>query len=92
MPIDGGVRLFERGEHWLDAMQMIYNWRLCETPKACPLIYDRSWCYQGRGAGTLLVVTAAAAAWIASGADEPTGWIKAWDGRRRKGLDDDDYE
>lgn len=90
--IDGGVRLFDKGDHWIDAMAMLYNWRLVETPKNCPLLIDRWWCYQGRSRLALMALTLAAMEWIKDDAAEPQGWIKAWDGRRGEDLTGNDYE
>lgn len=74
--IDGGYRLGETETHYLDAMKMIFNWRLCMTPKDCPLTIDRSWCYRGTGSLTLLAIHAAVRLWALDGGDEPIGWIK----------------
>ena len=46
---DGGWRVKETDTHWIDVIPMIYNWRVTTTPKSCPMVYDRGWCYQGTG-------------------------------------------
>jgi hypothetical protein len=74
--IDGGFRVKETDTHHLDVLAMLFNWRLCTTPKSCPLVYDRSWCYAGRGVDSLLAAVAAAAAWDGSDDTEPVGWNK----------------
>jgi hypothetical protein len=76
-PIDGGFRLGETETHYIDAVIMIYNWRLAMTPKASPLTYDRGWCYPGNSAVALLALRAAVVLWQREGGDEPIGWIKA---------------
>jgi hypothetical protein len=74
--IDGGFRIAETETHYLDVIQMLYNWRLCETPKSCPLSYDRSWCYAGNGLDGLLTAVIAAIAWGRNPDAEPVGWIR----------------
>lgn len=75
--VDGGYRLAETDTHYIDAIQMLYNWRMCMTPKSCPLTYERGWCYPGRNIMTLLTIRAAVLLWDRQGGDEPIGWIKS---------------
>jgi hypothetical protein len=78
IPIDGGYRVGETATHYLDAIKMLYSWRLCETPKACPLVCDRYWCYAYAGSEpqALLAVIAAVRAWNGAQDTEPDGWNK----------------
>ena len=72
----GAWRVKETATHWVEVVPMIYNWRVCRTPKSAPLTYDRGWCYQGTGPQTF--TTAVLAAWVWDGADdtEPAGYFK----------------
>ena len=74
---DYGVwRVKETATHYIDVMPMIYNWRLVTTPKACELVIDRGWCYQGTGPETFTAVVLAAWAWDGSDETEPAGYFK----------------
>jgi hypothetical protein len=72
----GGWRVKETGAHWIDVMPMIYNWRIVTTPKSCPLVYDRGWCYQGTGPAAFTAAVLAAWAWDGSDETEPPGYLK----------------
>jgi hypothetical protein len=74
--IEGGYRVAETPTHYLDVMKMLFSWRLCETPKSCPLVYDRYWCYRGGDIQALLAAVAAARAWDGAQDTEPAGWNK----------------
>lgn len=71
--IDGGFRLKETETHWIDVIEMIYSWRVVRTPKDCPDVYDRGYCYFGfkedRTKQTAMLI-AVAAAWEWDGADD----------------------
>jgi hypothetical protein len=47
--IDGGFRVKETAGSFIDVTRQLYNWRVCRTPKAMPMTYDRAWCYAGTG-------------------------------------------
>lgn len=70
--IDGGWRVKETPNHYIDIVQMAYSWRLCETPKSCELVYDRYW-YAGRGPRAFEVAASAALARDGSPDTEPAG-------------------
>jgi len=72
----GAWRVKETATHWVDVVPMIYNWRVCTTPKSCPLVYDRGWCYQGTDAATFVAAVLAAWAWDGSDETEPAGYLK----------------
>lgn len=74
--IDGGYRVAETDTHYIDVMRMLFNWRIAEVPKSCPMTIDRFWCYAGTGPGTLLSAVVAAQLWPLSGNPEPAGWNK----------------
>ncbi len=74
--IDGGYRVKETPDHYIDVLQMIYNWRVVTTPKSCPLVIDRGWCYQGQGLAGFVPAVLAALAWDGSDATEPPGYFK----------------
>lgn len=85
--IDGGFRLklSDDGRHFIDVLEMIYNWRICETPVRSPLEIDRAWCYFAGEKGTKADAfrRAVRAAWLWDGApdSEPEGYDKrvgAW--------------
>lgn len=74
--IDGGYRIKETATHYIDVMEMIFNWRIVTTPIACPMVYDRGWCYQGIGLAGFLPAALAALAWDGSDDTEPAGYFK----------------
>lgn len=55
---------------------MLYNWRIVTTPKSCPMVIDRGWCYQGRHLDGFLPAVLAAMAWDGSDETEPAGYFK----------------
>ncbi len=73
---DGSFRVKETATHYIDVVPMIYNWRLCRTPKDRPMTYDRGWCYRGTGLSTFLKAIGEAMAWDGADDTEPAGWIK----------------
>lgn len=75
-PILGGWRVAETDTHYIDVMQMLFNFRITSTPRDSPFTYDGGWCYVGRGRQTLLRAHAAACAWALEGGPEPKGWNK----------------
>lgn len=80
-----GWRVKETATHYIDVVQMIYNWRIVTTPKDSPESYDRGWCFEGRDVLPPLI---AALAWDPETEPEPTGWVKeVHTGRRRPGGD-----
>lgn len=88
---DGGYRVKETGTHYVDVCPMIYNWRICLTPKIDPDTYDRGYCYNGRDPVSALL---AAMEWDPDTEPEPKGWVKAIDGtfrRRPDGTPESEY-
>jgi len=81
-PILGGYRLWTIDRCHIDAIKMLFNWRLCET-EFDEMTYARHWCYYDNGPHGLTLLCGNALAWQARGFEgEPEGWIKAYDGRR----------
>lgn len=76
VPIDGGFRVKQTETHWIDVLEMLFNWRVVRTPKARPLTWDRGWHYAGGGLDGLLRAVAAAVLWDGADDTEPEGWIK----------------
>jgi hypothetical protein len=78
IPIDGGWRVKTNvaGTHYIDVLAMMFNFRIVETPVDCPLVYDRYWCYEGRGAGSFVRTVLAAQTWDGAPDTEPEGWNK----------------
>ena len=74
VPIDGGVRVKETATHYIDVMEQLYNWRIVLTPKSCPLVWDRGWCYSGKD--SFIPAVLAAYAWDGHPDSEPAGWNK----------------
>jgi len=74
--IEGGYRIKETATHYIDIVRMLFNWRLCLTPKASPLTYDRSWCYAGTSDQSFMAAALAALAWDGADDTEPEGWNK----------------
>jgi hypothetical protein len=74
--IDGGYRVKETGTHYIDVLEMFFNWRVVTTPKSCELVWDRGWCYQGTGLAGFLPAVLAALAWDGDGSTEPPGYFK----------------
>lgn len=56
-------------------LPMMFNDRLAVGQASLPW-YDRFWCYPKGGE-----LQMAAKRWLASGGEEPDGWIKSYDGR-----------
>lgn len=75
-PTDGGYRVKETATHYVDVTRMIYNWRVCRTPKDFPETYDRGWCYAGTGPTSFTAAVLAAMAWDGADDTEPAGWNK----------------
>lgn len=73
---EGGYRIKETATHYIDVMPMLYNWRITTVPIACPMTYDRGWCYQGTGIGGFVPAVLAAIAWDGSDDTEPPGYFK----------------
>lgn len=69
--IDGGWRIAETETHWVDLLKMIYNARIALTPKSCPLVIDRAWCYRNTTEAMLAV-----GVWDPETDEAPTWWIK----------------
>jgi hypothetical protein len=74
--IDGGYRVKETGEHWVDVLRMFFSWRIVTTPKDCPEGYDRHWCYAGTSLLALIGTVGAAVDWDGANGTEPAGWNK----------------
>lgn len=77
-PIEGGFRVKTSadGRHYIDLLEMLFNWRIVTTPVACPVVVDRGWCYFGRDAYTFLKAVKAAQDWDGSDDTEPAGYDK----------------
>ena len=78
------VRVKTVGEHHIELIPMLYNWRLHTIRvDAHPMDWSvRYWCYQGRDQAAFVAAVLAALAWDGADDTEPAGWIKSWDGRR----------
>lgn len=74
--VDGLFRVKEVGRYYLDVCPMALNYRLCTTLIDLPGIYDRHWCYVGRGRPAWMAAVLAAAMWDGSDDTEPLGWNK----------------
>lgn len=71
-----GYRIKETETHYIDVIQMIFNWRVIAVPKSMPQVIDRGWCYQGTGLDGFLPAALAAIAWDGSEYTEPPGYFK----------------
>jgi len=74
--IDGGFRVKETPDHWVDVVRMIYNWRVARTPKDAPMTHDRHWCFAGTGWKSLAIAVLAATEWDGGDFTDPPGWNK----------------
>lgn len=74
--IEGGWRVKETPTHFIDVLEMIWNYRIVTTPKSCELVWDRGWCYQGKDFAAFMTVVLAAQAWDGSDETEPEGYFK----------------
>jgi hypothetical protein len=72
--IDGGLRVGETDTHYIDVLKMMFNFRVVNTRKDQPGLYDSGFCYFGTDVQSLLRAVAAGVAWAESGAEEPPGW------------------
>lgn len=75
-PIDGGIRIKRAGGHYIDVMEMAYNFRIVETVVDFPQVYDRYWCYVGKSLDVYVATVLAAAMWDGAPESEPPGWHK----------------
>ena len=71
-----GFRVGETRTHYIDVIPMIYNWRVCRTPKDMPLTYDRAWCFYGTGPQSFAAAVLGARAWDGADDTSPAGWDK----------------
>lgn len=71
-----GFRVGETETHYIDVVPMIWNWRVCRTPKASPLTYDRAWCFYGTGVASFTAAALGAKAWDGGDDTSPPGWDK----------------
>ena len=71
-----GYRVKQAGDHYIDILRMIFNWRIVTTPVDAPMFIDRGWCYQGTGLAGFLPAVLAAIAWDGSDETEPAGYFK----------------
>jgi hypothetical protein len=69
--IEYGWRIKETATHFVDVCPMLFNDRICLTPKAAPGVYDYGWCYDKGGAAIY-----AAIAWNPDTEAEPAGFKK----------------
>jgi hypothetical protein len=69
-------RVKETPTHYVDVLEMIWNYRIVTTPKSCELVWDRGWCYQGKDLAAFLAVMCAAMEWDGSDETEPEGYFK----------------
>lgn len=76
VPVDGGFRVKETEDCWIDVLRMIWNWRVAVTPKDTPWSYERHWCYAGTSLLTLIRAVGAVADWDGADSTEPEGWNK----------------
>lgn len=76
IPIDGGFRIKETEHHYIDVMRMILNWRITQTRKDNPLMYDGGWDYFGTGVQVLLRTIMCAVEWDDEIGTSPMGWDK----------------
>ena len=74
--IDGGWRVKETDTHYIDVLEMIYNFRVAATPKSDLSCYDAGYCYIGRDVGTFMRAVLGANAWDGPGHGDPPGWDK----------------
>lgn len=70
------VKVSDDGQHYIDVMTMMFNYRIVTTRVDMPEVYDRFWCYVGKDQQTLLRATAAALTWSGDDDTEPEGWDK----------------
>lgn len=77
-PIEGGLRIHGNpaGTHWVDVLEMLYNYRIALTLKAVPCLYVAHWCYAGKSRANLWRTVLAAVAWDGAVGTEPDGWNK----------------
>lgn len=80
--IEGGYRVKTSadGRHYIDILEMLFNWRIVTTVVSMPVVYDRGWCYFGTEGGKLtsyLRACIAAAEWDGADGTEPEGYDKA---------------
>lgn len=73
---EAGFVVKETPTHLIVVCPMLFNWRVCTTPKCAPYSYDRFWCYAGRDAESFHRAVAAAMAWDGADDTEPEGWNK----------------
>lgn len=78
IPIDGGwrVKINEQGTHYVDVLEMMFNYRITLTPISMPSVYDAYWCYAGKSPTNLLRTLLSAAAWSGNLGTDPEGWNK----------------
>lgn len=76
IPEVGGFRVNETPTHYIDVVLKLFSWRICRTPKASPLTYDRGYCYNGNDGKTLIATVLAALAWDGADDTDPPGWNK----------------
>lgn len=67
----GRIRLKTIGEHHIEVLQMIFSFRVVETPVDFPTAYGRYWCFD-----TLLAAVAAVNVWDGAPDTEPVGYRK----------------
>jgi hypothetical protein len=76
VPVYGGFRLRTIETHFIDVTLMLVNWRVIETRRDFPAVFDRYWCFGGTGLATLLRAARAVADWDCAADTEPEGWVK----------------
>ena len=74
--IEGGWRVAESDDHWIDILVMAYNHRVVTTNKRIPSTYDHFWCYTSSHDAGGLNARMAVILWAENGSDEPVGWVK----------------
>ena len=77
-PDEGGpaFRLKRQNGYFVDIRPMLFNIRVALTPEACPVVYDRHFCYTGTSNQTFTAAVLAAAQWDVRDDTEPEGWNK----------------
>lgn len=78
----GVWRILETDENYIEIIPMLVNFRVVETPRERLYEHGRFWCYPAGGPLHFAIVVLNVLEWGGDPNSEPTGWAKAWDGRR----------
>jgi hypothetical protein len=75
--VTGGFLLERTDEHIIEVVEMIYNWRLViSLPELHGLVYEKGYCYFGRGPEPLTRAILAAQQWRDPLNTDPVGFDK----------------